>query len=104
MDYLLKGLFGFFVKSKVISIGTKYYPTNEKEREYVEMINFTRTMLLEVDRAHITTQNIFQNLVKEIGTENIPEGRKFIEIQPAENRVDEYALLSNIILGSDRYL
>jgi hypothetical protein len=104
MDYLMKGLFGFFVKSKVLSIGTKYYPTNEKEREYVEMINYTRTMLLEVDRAHITTQNIFQNLVKEIGTENIPEGRKFIEIEPAENKVDEYALLSNIILGSDRYL
>lgn len=104
MDYLMRGLFGFFVKSKVLSIGTKYYPTNDKEREYVEMINYTRTMLLEVDRAHITTQNIFQNLVKEVGTENIPEGRKFIEIKPAENKVDEYALLSNIIMGSDRYL
>lgn len=104
MDYLMRGLFGFFVKSKVLSIGTKYYPTNDREREYVEMINYTRTMLLEVDRAHITTQNIFQNLVKEVGTENIPEGRKFIEIKPAENKVDEYALLSNIIMGSDRYL
>ncbi|HML05893.1 MAG TPA: hypothetical protein VK426_08985 [Methanobacterium sp.] len=104
MDYLTKSLFGFFVKSKVLSIGTKYYPTNDKEREYVEMINYTKTMLLEVDRAHITTQNIFQNLVKEVGTENIPEGRKFIEIKPAENKVDEYALLSNIIMGSDRYL
>ncbi|WP_414468838.1 hypothetical protein [Methanobacterium sp. ACI-7] len=104
MDYLLRGLFGFFIKSKVLSIGTKYYPTNDREREYVEMINYTKTMLLEIDRAHITTQNIFQNLVKEIGTENIPEGRKFIEIKPAENKVDEYALLSNIIMGSDRYL
>ena len=104
MDYLTRGLFGFFVKSKVLSIGTKYYPTNDKEREYVEMINYTKTMLLEVDRAHITTQNIFQNLVKEVGTENIPEGRKFIEIKPAENKVDEYALLCNIIMGSDRYL
>ncbi len=104
MDYLMRGLFGFFVKSKVLSIGTKYYPTNDKEREYVEMINFTKTMLLEVDRAHITTQNIFHNLVKEVGTENIPEGRKFLEIKPAENKVDEYALLSNIIMGSDRYL
>ncbi|MGZ7050129.1 MAG: hypothetical protein ACXVHO_08990 [Methanobacterium sp.] len=104
MDYLIRGFFGFFVKSKVLSIGTKYYPTNDREREYVEMINYTRTMLLEVDRAHITTQNIFQNLVKEVGTENIPKGRKFIEIVPAENKVDEYALLSNIILGSDRFL
>ncbi len=104
MDYLMRGLFGLFVKNKVLSIGTKYYPTNEKEKEYVEMINYTNTMLLEIDRAHITTQNIFQNLVKEIGTNNIPEGRKFIEIKPAENKVDEYALLSNIIMGSDRYL
>jgi len=104
MDYLMRALFGFFVKSKVLSIGTKYYPTNDREREYVEMINYTRTMLLEVDRAHITTPNIFQNLVKEVGSENIPEGRKFIEIKPAENKVDEYALLSNIIMGSDRYL
>jgi hypothetical protein len=104
MDYLLRGLFGFFIKSKVLSIGTKYYPTNDKEREYVEMINYTHTMLLEVDRAHINTQNIFHNLIKEIGTDNVPEGRKFIEISPAEDKVDEYALLSNIIMGSDRYL
>lgn len=104
MDYLMRGLFGFFVKARVLSIGTKYYPTNDKEREYVDMMNYTNTMLLEIDRAHITTQNIFQNLVKEVGTENIPEGRKFIEIKSAEDRVDEYALLSNIIMGSDRYL
>ncbi|MGB9980615.1 hypothetical protein [Methanobacterium sp.] len=104
MDYLMRGLFGLFIKAKVLSIGTKYYPTNDREREYVEMINYTKTMLLELDRAHITTQNIFHNLVKEIGTANIPEGRKFIEIKPAENKVDEYALLSNIIMGSDRYL
>ena len=105
MDYLMRGLFGLFIKkAKVLSIGTKYYPTNDREREYVEMINYTKTMLLELDRAHITTQNIFHNLVKEIGTLNIPEGRKFIEIKPAENKVDEYALLSNIIMGSDRYL
>jgi hypothetical protein len=104
MDYLLRGLFGFFIKSKVLSIGTKYYPTNDREREYVEMINYTHTMLLEIDKAHINTQNIFHNLIKEIGTENVPEGRKFIEISPAEDKVDEYALLSNIIMGSDRYL
>ncbi len=104
MNYLMRGLFGFFVKSKVLSIGTKYYPTNDREKEYVEMINYTRTMLLEVEQAHITTPNIFQNLVKEVGTENIPKGRKFMEIEPAEDKVDEYALLSNIIMGSDRYL
>ena len=103
-NYLLKTLFGFLLNHPVLSIGTKYYPTNEKEQEYVEMVNYTRTMLLEIDKAHITTENIFQNLLKEVGTGNIPENRRFVEIKPAENDVNEYALLSNIIMGSDRYL
>jgi hypothetical protein len=104
MDYISRAIFGFLIKNKVISIGTKYYPTNDMEREYVEMINFTRTMLLEIETAHITTENIFNNVLNEVGTGNIPENRKFIEIEPAENKVNEYALLSNIIMGSDRYL
>ncbi|MDP1552884.1 MAG: hypothetical protein Q8M06_07710 [Methanobacteriaceae archaeon] len=102
--YILRALAGFFLKHKVLSIGTKYYPTNNMEREYVEMINYTQTMLLEIEKANITTGNIFENLVNEVGKENIPENRRFIEIKPAEDRVDEYALLSNIIMGSDRYL
>lgn len=102
--YILRALAGFFLKHKVLSIGTKYYPTNNMEREYVEMINYTQTMLLEIEKASITTGNIFENLVNEVGKENIPENRRFIEIKPAEDRVDEYALLSNIIMGSDRYL
>lgn len=104
MDYLLRTIFGFFLKSRVLSIGTKYYPTNDEEREYVEMINYTQTMLLELERANITTKKIFHNLIYEVGRENIPENRKFLELKPAENKVDEYALLSNIIMGSDRYL
>ncbi len=36
-NYLLRTLFGFLLKHRVLSIGTKYYPTNEKETEYVEM-------------------------------------------------------------------
>ena len=104
MDYISKAIFGFLIKHRVISIGTKYYPTNDMEREYVDMINYTRTMLLEIEPAHITTQNIFQNLITEVGNGNIPENRKFIEIKPAENEVNEYALLSNIIMGSDRFL
>ncbi len=104
MDYISRTIFGFLIKNKVISIGTKYYPTNDMEREYVAMINFTRTMLLEIESAHITTENIFNNLLNEVGTGNIPENRKFLEIEPAENKVNEYALLSNIIMGSDRYL
>jgi hypothetical protein len=104
MDYISRTIFGFLIKNKVISIGTKYYPTNDMEREYVAMINFTRTMLLEIESAHITTENIFNTVLNEVGTGNIPENRKFLEIEPAENKVNEYALLSNIIMGSDRYL
>ncbi len=103
-EYLLRIIFGFFLKTKVLSIGTKYHPTNEIEREYVDMINYTKTMLLELDHAHITTKKIFYNLINEIGEDNIPKNRRFIELKPPDNRVDEYALLSNIIIGSDRYL
>ncbi len=104
MDNITRVIFGFLIKNRVISIGTKYYPTNDREREYVEMINYTSTMLLEIEEAHITTENIFQNILSEVGTGNIPENRKFLEIKAAENEVNEYALLSNIIMGSDRYL
>ncbi|PKL68795.1 MAG: hypothetical protein CVV28_01395 [Methanobacteriales archaeon HGW-Methanobacteriales-1] len=103
-DYFLRALSGFFLKHKVLSIGTKYYPTNNTEREYVEMINYTQTMLIEIEKANITTNKIFENLISEVGKENIPDNKRFIEIKPAEDRVDEYALLSNIIMGSDRYL
>ena len=104
MDYISRTIFGFLIKNRVISIGTKYYPTNDMEREYVQMVNYTRTMLLEIETAHITTENIFNNVLNEVGTGNIPDNRKFIELQAAENNVNEYALLSNIIMGSDRYL
>jgi len=104
MDYISRTIFGFLIKNKVLSIGTKYYPTNDMEREYVSMVNYTRTMLLEIETAHITTENIFNNVLSEVGTGNIPENRKFLELEPAENQVNEYALLSNIIMGSDRYL
>ena len=104
MDYISRSIFGFLIKNKVLSIGTKYYPTNDMEREYVSMVNYTRTMLLEIETAHITTENIFNNVLSEVGTGNIPENRKFLELEPAENQVNEYALLSNIIMGSDRYL
>jgi len=104
MDYISRTIFGFLIKHRVISIGTKYYPTNDMEREYVQMVNYTRTMLLEIESAHITTENIFNNVLNEVGTGNIPDNRKFIELKPAENDVNEYAMLSNIIMGSDRYL
>ncbi|NYB25986.1 MAG: hypothetical protein HVN34_01425 [Methanobacteriaceae archaeon] len=103
-DRILRSIFSFLLRRRVVSIGTKYYPTNDREREYVEMINYTHTMLLEIEKAHITTQNIFQTVLKEVGRGNIPENRRFLELKPAENDVNEYALLSNIIMGSDRYL
>lgn len=68
MDYISRAIFGFLIKHRVLSIGTNYYPTNDMEREYVDMINYTRTMLLEIEPAHITTQNIFRNLVNEVGS------------------------------------
>jgi len=101
---VLKAIIGFLIRHRVVSIGTKYYPTNDREREYVEMINYTHTMLIEIEKANITTENIFQNVLKEVGQGNIPQNRRFLELKPAEKNVNEYALLSNIIMGSDRYL
>ena len=54
------------------------------------MVNYTRTMLLGIDKAHITTKH-FPKLIQRVGTGNILViagcGSK-----PAENDVNEYAL------------
>ncbi|RAP50329.1 MAG: hypothetical protein BZ136_01535 [Methanosphaera sp. rholeuAM74] len=104
LDRLLKSLFSRLLNKKVISIGTKYYATNELETEYVGLINLTKTMLVEIQPAQINSQTIFANLEREIDQRNLPQNRKFIEIKPAEDKINEFALLSNIIMGSDRYL
>jgi len=49
-DRILRSIFSFLLRRRVVSIGTKYYPTNDREREYVEMINYTHTMLLEIEK------------------------------------------------------
>ncbi|HOQ19451.1 MAG TPA: hypothetical protein PLE91_00005, partial [Methanothermobacter sp.] len=103
-EYILRALLGLLLKKKVLGIGTKYSPNNAREREYVDMINYTKTMLIEIKKADINSQNIFNNLIKEVGPENIPPNRRFIELKPPLDKVDEYALFSNIIIGSDRYL
>lgn len=103
-DRLLKSLFTQLLHKKVISIGTKYYATNDLETEYVSLINLTKTMLIELEPAEINANTIFQNLEQEIDQRDLPLNRKFIEIKPAENEVNEFALLSNIIMGTDRYL
>jgi len=101
---LTRAIFKFLTKHKILSVGTKYYPTTPLEIEYVEMFNYTQTMLMEIDKAEITTDSIFYNLLRDVGQENIPENHHFYELKPAENKIDEYALVSNIIMGSDRYL
>ncbi|MBZ9570703.1 hypothetical protein KQY27_03975 [Methanobrevibacter sp. TMH8] len=101
---LTRALFKFLTKHEIISIGTKYYPTTPLETEYVEMFNYTQTMLMEIEKAEITTDSIFYNLLRDVGAENIPEKHNFYELKPAENKIEEYALVSNIIMGSDRYL
>ncbi|MDR2623836.1 MAG: hypothetical protein LBC39_04600 [Methanobrevibacter sp.] len=101
---LLRWVFKLLLKYKVVSIGTRYVPSSTIETEYVEMFNFTKTMLIEIEEAKITTENIFYNLLRDVGEENIPANHKFYELNPAENEIEEYALVSNIITGNDRYL
>ncbi|WP_461463452.1 hypothetical protein, partial [Methanobrevibacter sp.] len=97
-------LISLFTGYKAISIGTRFFPTTETETEYVDLFNYTETVLLELEEAEITTDSIFYNLMRDVGEENIPENHSFYELKPAEQKVDEYALVSNIIMGNDRYL
>ena len=101
---LLRKIISLVTHHEIISIGTKYFPTTPLEIEYVDMFNYTQTMLMEIDKAHITTESIFTNLVRDVGRENIPENHSFYELLPAQDKVEEYALVSNIIMGSDRYM
>lgn len=61
-------------------------------------------MLLEIEKAEISVNSIFYNLLRDVGEENIPKNHHFYELKPADNKIEEYALVSNIIVGSDRYL
>ncbi len=101
---IIRKIISLVTKHEIISIGTKYFPTTPLETEYVDMFNYTQTMLMEIDKANITTESIFTNLVRDVGRENIPENHSFYELLPAQNKVEEYALVSNIIMGSDRYM
>lgn len=103
-SFLTKSLIKLFTKLTPISVGTKFFPTNNLETEYVELFNYTQTILFELEKAEITSDTILQNLIRDVGAENIPAEYTFHELTPAENRIEEYALVSNIIMGSDRYL
>lgn len=100
---LTKSLIKFTSKLNPIAVGTKFFPTNSLETEYVELFNYTQTILFEIEKAEITSDSILQNLIRDVGIENIPKDYNFYELKPAENKIEEYALVSNIVMGSDRY-
>lgn len=103
VSILTKFLIKLYTHLNPISIGTKFFPTNDLEEEYVELFNYTNTILFEIEKAEISKDSILTNLKRDIGSENMPEDFDFYEIKPAENKIEEYALVSNIIMGSDRY-
>ena len=100
---LTKAIIKFSTKLTPISVGTKFFPTNSLETEYVELFNYTQTILFELEKAEITSETIQKNLIRDVGGENLPKKYTFHELKPAENKIEEYALVSNIIMGSDRY-
>ena len=103
VNLLTKSIIKSAAKLTPIAIGTKFFPTNSLETEYVELFNYTQTILFELEKAEITSDTILQNLVRDVGAENLPDNYTFHELKPAENKIEEYALVSNIIMGSDRY-
>ena len=103
-SFLTKSYIKLTSKLNPISVGTKFFPTNILETEYVELFNYTQTILFELEKAEITSDSILENLVRDVGAENIPNDYTFHELKAAENKIEEYALVSNIIMGNDRYL
>ena len=103
VNSLTKQFIKLYSKLTPISVGTKFFPTNSVETEYVELFNYTQTILLELEKAEITSNGILENLKRDVGVENLPENYNFYELKAAENKIEEYALVSNIIMGSDRY-
>ncbi len=103
VNALTKAIIKLTTKLEPIAVGTKFFPTNSLETEYVELFNYTQTILFELEKAEINSDTILQNLIRDVGAENIPTDYTFYELKPAENRIEEYALVSNIIMGSDRY-
>ena len=69
---LTKSFIKLTTKLNPIDIGTKYFPTTALETEYVELFNYTQTILFELKRAEITSDTILQNLIRDVGAENIP--------------------------------
>ena len=103
VNFLSKAIIKLTTGLTPISVGTKFFPTDSIQNEYVELFNYTQTILFEIEKAEITSDTILKNLIRDVGAENLPKEYTFHELKPAENRIEEYALVSNIIMGSDRY-
>ena len=49
VNSLTKELIKLSTKLNPISVGTKFFPTNSVETEYVELFNYTQTILFELE-------------------------------------------------------
>ena len=103
VNSLSSSIIKFSTKLSPISVGTKFFPTDSMQNEYVELFNYTQTILFELKKANINSETIKENLIRDVGAENFPEKFSFHEIKSAESKIEEYALVSNIVMGSDRY-
>ena len=72
-SFLTKAYIKLTTKLNPIAVGTKFFPTNTLETEYVELFNYTQTILFELEKAQITSESIQENLIRDVGAENIPE-------------------------------
>ena len=84
---LTKSFIRLTTKLNPIAVGTKFFPTNSLETEYVELFNYTQTILFELEKAEITSDTILQNLIRDVGAENLPKDYTFHELKAAENKI-----------------
>ena len=52
-NILSRYLLRLYTNLEVVSIGTKFNPTNTMETEYVELFNYTQTILFELEKAKL---------------------------------------------------
>ena len=71
-SFLTRSYIKLTTRLNPLSVGTKFFPTNNLETEYVELFNYTQTILFELEKAEITSDTILQNLIRDVGAENIP--------------------------------
>lgn len=63
VNSLTKELIKLSTKLNPISVGTKFFPTNSVETEYVELFNYTQTILFELEKAEITSESIWRTAI-----------------------------------------